>query len=400
MTESKRPERTPQPGTPGVLPVTIAIAGAWGYIGRRILNAAISLGVRPIVFDPGPLPKDVDPERITRIADQETFYRTPANLYHLALHPEHRQRALDILLERSQNPDRRDNGTSPAHKRILILNEKPMAPPEDPVECARLIARVNSSQAIMLFNFPELFHPMTLAIGNYLRQFRHVEIQSMTMQRSKDREADRPRNYKRMVPIQHQETVHCLAFMLWLLGEAKQSLDGALADGLRVVAQSQPYQPPNPHEYPYVVDGRCEYELHWGATQIRGVSDFKKNATWSKRRTIRGVGDGKPFVIEADYLEDRQYLSINGETPVNTAGLDSYQAVIQTFWNWTTHHSRKELLSGPFPNPEFTRLTYQLSSLLWRSSYLGQPIQIADRCALLAFDAEYAAAIRTFAKYE
>src|SRR5258708_6881925 len=125
------------------LPTTIAIAGAWGYIGRRLLDAALALGVQPIVFDPGPTPSDVDLSRVRRITDEEAFYSTQADLFHLALHPEHRGRALDILLVRS--------GSEP----ILILNEKPMAPPEDPAECDRLIAAVNDSRAVVLFNFRE-----------------------------------------------------------------------------------------------------------------------------------------------------------------------------------------------------------------------------------------------------
>jgi hypothetical protein len=77
---------------------SVALAGAWGYIGRKFLDAAWALGLRPYVYDPGPLPEDVDPERITRIADPEQFYRLPVDLLHLGLHPEHRRTAYDILL--------------------------------------------------------------------------------------------------------------------------------------------------------------------------------------------------------------------------------------------------------------------------------------------------------------
>src|SRR5438094_9545063 len=39
---------------------SIAIAGAWGYIGRKLLDAALHLGIRAYVYDPGPTPSDVD----------------------------------------------------------------------------------------------------------------------------------------------------------------------------------------------------------------------------------------------------------------------------------------------------------------------------------------------------
>ena len=41
------------------------------------------------------------PDLIDRIADEETFYRLDADLFHLALHPEHRKRGLAILRERA-----------------------------------------------------------------------------------------------------------------------------------------------------------------------------------------------------------------------------------------------------------------------------------------------------------
>ena len=87
-----------------------------------------------------------------------------------------------------------------------------------------------------------------------------MKIESIEVQRSKDREDPaNPRNYKRIVPVQYQESVHCLAFVLNLLANIRGSLETVFAHGLTVTAHSEPYAPPNPAEYDYVVDGMCEY---------------------------------------------------------------------------------------------------------------------------------------------
>ncbi|MGO8930080.1 MAG: hypothetical protein ACLQU3_24695 [Limisphaerales bacterium] len=46
---------------------SIAIAGAWGYIGRKVLDAALGRGLRTYVFDPGPAPTEFDPQSVTRV---------------------------------------------------------------------------------------------------------------------------------------------------------------------------------------------------------------------------------------------------------------------------------------------------------------------------------------------
>ena len=38
------------------LPRSIAIAGAWGYIGRKFLDVALARGLTTYVHDPGPMP--------------------------------------------------------------------------------------------------------------------------------------------------------------------------------------------------------------------------------------------------------------------------------------------------------------------------------------------------------
>ena len=118
MTDGKIAEE-PLAG-PKQFPGSIAIAGAWGYIGRKFLEAAQALGVRTLIHDPGPVPDDVSLQGVTRIDREADFYRQKADLFHLALHPAHRRKGLDTLLRRSrQDP-------------ILVLCEKPMADPERP----------------------------------------------------------------------------------------------------------------------------------------------------------------------------------------------------------------------------------------------------------------------------
>ncbi|MDZ7619474.1 MAG: hypothetical protein U1E05_20940, partial [Patescibacteria group bacterium] len=176
------------------LPASIAIAGAWGYIGRKFLDVALAGRIRTFVYDPGPLPADIDADTITRVAEEDQFYRQPAELFHLAAHPEQRRNGQQILLRRAMGEP------------LAILNEKPMAAPESPEECPQLVAAARDSGACMLYDFPELYDPMTERVVNHLRSYRTVRITDMSICRSKDREArENPRNYKRMVPIQYQE---------------------------------------------------------------------------------------------------------------------------------------------------------------------------------------------------
>ena len=116
-------------------PQSIAIAGAWGYIGRKFLDAALGLGLRTYVFDPGDPPDDVDLDSVTRVDDEDAFYALDADLFHLALHPEHRRRGEQILLRRA------------AREKILILNEKPMATPGDSQRCLEVVEAVERSGA-------------------------------------------------------------------------------------------------------------------------------------------------------------------------------------------------------------------------------------------------------------
>jgi hypothetical protein len=336
------------------LPRSIAIAGAWGYIGRKFLDVALARGLDAYVYDPGPVPQDVDLSRLTRVAGEADFYRLDADLFHLAVHPEHRR--LDLLLAR-QEP-------------LLILNEKPMAQPECPEQCRQIIDAVDRSRAIVLYDFPELYDPLTARILDYLGGFRDVRLTEVFVQRSKDREdPGNPRNYKRMVPIQYQETVHCVAFVLHILAALKGSLAAALAGGVKIAGSSDSYAPPNPALYPYVVDGRCRFLASLGDVRVEGYTDFKRGSPWAKRRVLRGTGDGKLFEIEVSYLEGRKFLRIDGTPEPCDPTSSSYEHVLATSTRWARQRDRVGLMEGLFPNPRFTRVAFQISAALWRACH-------------------------------
>jgi predicted dehydrogenase len=370
------------------LPASVAIAGAWGYIGRKLLEAARRRGSSVQVLDPGPWPADLPPGSVTRVGGAAEFCALPADCFHLALHPDQRGELEARLLARA--------ATEP----LWILNEKPMAAPEDPEHAADLVGAVDRSQAVMLFDFPELFDPLTARILEHLAGCRHVRFASLTLERSKDREDPAlARNYKRMAPIQYQEAVHCLAYALHLLGSCHGGWDAVLDGGVEARAVSRPYQPPNPEAYPHVVDGRCDYSLRLGGVRIEGVTDFTRGARWSKRRVLEGTADGKPFRIEADYLEGAKFLRIDGVDQGWDPRADSYTAILDTLGRWRSTVSRAALLAGLYPNPRLAWHTYQLSGLLWRSSHEGRRIALAGRAALEAFDSGYAAAQAGFPRY-
>ena len=367
---------------------SIAIAGAWGYIGRKFIDAGRILGYQVSVYDPGPRPDDVDHEHVTLVEDEDAFLALEVDLYHLALHPEHRDHALQRLVERSRSEP------------IRILNEKPMAAPESPQTCHDLLNTLSGSDVVVLFDFPELFDPITRRILTYLEQFDEVQLTEVRIQRSKDREdPPNPRNEKKMVPIQYQETVHCLAFVLNLMGRFSGSVESALSSGVVMHASSDPYDAPNPEAYAYVVDGRCDYDFLVGDTAVIGHTDFKRNAPWRKARIIRGTGDGKPCEIQVDYLEGAKYLILDGEDQAVEPWSSSYTAVLDGFRELVTGVPAAELSSGVYPNATFANYTYQLSSVRWRASRDGAEIRIQDAESLAAFDAKFAEEIPRFATY-
>ena len=367
---------------------SIAIAGAWGYIGRKFLAAARSLGIKSSVFDTGSEPEDLDLSGLVQFHNAFDFYLQQADLFHLALHPDQRGEGMEVLLPRARREP------------IRVLCEKPMALPECPDQCREIAEFVEHCGAVVLYDFPELFDPLTRRILHFFASFDRVSIESITLQRSKDREdPSNPRNNKRVLHIQYQETVHCLAFILWILAHVRGSLEEVFSDGLMVSAQADKYEPPNPVDYPYVVDGKCEYRMTLGSVKVSGRTDFKRGAPWAKRRTIMGRVDGNPFTIEADYLEGRKSLLINGKRHDDVVDTNSYAEVIKRYDVWCQNVPVHELMQGLYPNPAFARVAYQLSSAMWRSSWKKAAVQLSSLTDLLAFDAGFDDARSGFARY-
>ncbi len=362
---------------------SISIAGAWGYIGQKFLQAAQSLDWQWYAHDPGPIPPGTDESRC--IAGASEFYALPAGMFHLAMHPEHRRAAMDALLARNQSEP------------LLVLCEKPMAEPEHPEHCAEACAAVEHSRAVVLYDFPELYDPMFWRIVQFLRSFKHVQIDAIYLSRCKDREDPGiPRNYKRMVPIQYQETVHCFAFALFLLAQFSESIEEVLAQGLEIQGRSDEYCPPNPQEYPYAVDGMCEYSGRIGQTTLEGRTDFRSGACWQKLRVIRGVADGQRFVITADFLEGKKQLWIEGESGPALTQTNSYEEVLRTCARWYRDVPAPTLKNGCYPNAPLARIAYQLSSVLWRACRHGRRTVLRSLDEVLGFDARFSEAIPTF----
>ena len=161
---------------------------------------------------------------------------------------------------------------------------------------------------------------------------------------------------------------------------------------------SVPFRP-NANDYPYVVDGRCDYELDLGDAVLRGCTNFKRGAAWEKSRVIRGTGDGRDFTIEADYLEGAKYLRIDGRDQGMDPEGSSYRGVLTALDGWTATADRVDLMTGLYPHPAFTRLTYQLSSLVWRSCYEGRRLNLGGTDELVRFQAGFAEAARQFPRY-
>lgn len=322
------------------------------------------------------------------LATEAEFYALGADLFHLAMHPEHRDRAFDTLLDRSHREP------------ITILCEKPMAAPEDPEKCWAIRQAIDRARAVVLYDFPELYDPLLGRIMQFLRGFKDVRIDSIDVQRSKDREDPaNPRNRKRMVSIQFQESVHCLAFALHVLSAFAGGVEALLNQGCSLEGTSRIYRPPNPEDYPYAVDGYCEYQALLGTTVVKGCTNFLRGAPWAKRRVLRGTGDGQAFTIVADFLEGAKQLLINGESQSDVLGTDSYEEVIKTCGTWCRQETAESLPRGLYPHPRFAHVTYQLSSMLWRSCHDQQSLHRATLADVMSFDAMFAAAVPSLPRY-
>ena len=209
-----------------------------------------------------------------------------------------------------------------------------MAHPAYPDECNRLRQAAHGSAGSVLFDFVEAFNPCTLqvrAILSRLRQHGDFRIDHIRCVRTKDRE-DRcnARNRKVIVPIQYQETGHCLAMLLLVL-DRPASFAEAFPDGLAIEALSAPYDPPNPEDYPFgVVDGRVTGVIRAGGLTVSLHTDFKrKDAIPYKSFKIMGAAGGRAFVLECLYDGLGERLLFNGEPHFASTSGSRHQDIIR-----------------------------------------------------------------------
>jgi predicted dehydrogenase len=347
-------------GPTEVVPSSLAIAGIHGYIGQLIYDAALELGVPRIYgFDPGPRPADFSySDRLQMITCEEQFYELNADLFHIATHPEVRE-GVYRLLERGRH----------------VNIEKPMAHPAHPDECCRLRAAVRVSSGTVLFDFVEVFNPRTFQIRAILAQLKKhsdFRITRICCERSKDREDTRNlRNRKIMVPIQYQESAHCLALLLFVLGRSS-SFEEAFPRGMTVAALSAPYDPPNPEDYRYgVVDGKVAGELRSDGLAISIQTDFKRRGTGPfKRFRIEGCAGGRDFYIEAIYDGLGERIVLDGEALAPWGTASRHQDIVRQSWCW---HCKPPALR---PDADFAWLVFGLSAALWTSCHEGREIRI------------------------
>jgi hypothetical protein len=174
-----------------------------------------------------------------------------------------------------------------------------------------------------------------------------------------------------------------------VLGRLAGGVGPVLDRGVALSAEAEPYVPPNPDAYPRRVDGRCQFELTIGPVRVRGDTNFKKGAPWAKRREVRGLADGRPFEIVADYLEGNKQLTIDGRPQPIDRAASSYEQVLLTAHRWHRDVGPAGLAAGVYPTPRFARATYQLSAALWGSCHDRRPLRFASAADLLEFDPHY-----------
>ena len=349
--------------TGGGLPASIAIAGIYGYIGQLIYRAALEVGVPRIYgYDPGRKPTDFrSSDRLLMIPCEDQFYALDADLFHIATHPEQRE-GVYRLLERG--------------KRVNI--EKPMAHPAFPDEACRLQAAARDSSASVLFDFVEVFNPRIWQMRELLDQLKSCpdfRITHVHCERSKNREdAGSSRNYKVMVPIQYQETAHCLAALLFVLDRSSEFTQ-AFPDGMTISGLSAPYDPPNPEDYRYgPVDGKVIGELRIGGLTISVKTDFKRqHGTPRKLFTIEGIADHRDFRIAATYDGLGEHVTFNGKAVPASGASSRHQDIVRQSWRWHIDPP-----AGLRPDVDFAWLVFGLSAGLWASCHDGREIRIAS----------------------
>jgi len=345
-------------------PKTIAIAGCSGYIGTHMTQAALALGMQVYGIDPLLQDHFVSQKNFTEIDTIDAFCDLDADIYYLALQPNHRTPYLARLI-----PDGR-----------FIFSEKPMARARDPHVCDQLITQLANTSATMRYNFLLIYNPITEQIIQYLRSHKKVAISYMKSVFEKNRESRRnDRNKKFMEPIQYQESIHSLALMLVLRGETLsydiQDFDQIFPQGLIAVGESSPYDAPS-SDYDTIPDGRFYGTLTTSGFRMDVITNFKRfdkqrfPTRPQKKVIISGTADGTPFTIEADYQRDHEMLRINN-TDITLPNFRPYEYIWQKLILPNDHNAPHII-----PDEHLARRAYQISALLWHTSFVKQEVVV------------------------
>lgn len=343
---------------------TIAIAGCSGYIGTHMTQAALALDMKVLGIDPFLNSAYLSHPNFTAIDTIDDFCDQHADVYYLALQPNHRDPYLARLIPKNR----------------FIFSEKPMARARDPHICDEIVAALAQSQATMRYNFLLIYNPITDHILQYLRQHQNISISYIKSVFEKNRESRRnDRNKKFMEPIQYQESIHSLALMLVLRGEALKyditNFDAVFPGGLIAVGESSPYDAPST-DYDTVPDGRFFGNLTTSRFRMDVITNFKRfdqkhfPTRQQKKVTISGQADGKEFTIEADYQRGREMLRINN-TDIVLPPFRPYEHIWQSLLE-PTQQNTPFILADQY----LARRAYQISALLWHASFSKKEIMI------------------------
>ena len=366
------------------VPPSIAIAGIYGYIGQRIYNAAVDAGVPSIFgFDPGPKPAGFRySDRLTMIRREEQFYELDADLFHIATHPDRRQ-GVYRLLERGRH----------------VTIEKPMAHPAHPAECRRLREAARHSKATVLFDFVEVFNPHSFQIRDMLRRlagYHDFRITQIRCERSKDREDPRnPRNRKVIVPIQYQETAHCLAMLLFVT-DRPASFKEAFPQGIAVAASAAPYDPPNPEDYRYgVVDGKVTGDIRAGEMTVRNLHRLQASGR-SAVQVLQHRRCRQPACLphRVGLRRHARDVLLDGKVVAISRPRNRHQDIIRQGWRWHCERS-----TGPRPDADFAWLVFGMSAALWASCHEGREMRIDTEAELQETMHRYPESVAKQARY-
>ena len=348
------------------LPHSIAIAGSEGFMGQNIVKAALGLDIEDIILsDPR-----IDPGRYAGLRNVRSvvphhFNDIDAGLFHFATHPGQRS-PMYRLIERGCH----------------INVEKPMVHPENPMEAEAIFDALEASNATLLYDFLEMFNPRTLAIVEMLKNMGDAQLDHITFIRGKNREnLWNPRNESPMLPIEYQETVHCMAYLVNLFANQQGVYDinfeSVFPKGFTVWAKSRRYDAPNPEKYPYVVDGYCAGTIDIGECTVDFLTNFKRGAEKTKRKIMLGHNAYHSIDIEVNDQLGQEYLRINGAEHQPKGEQDQYKSVI--LGSWQMHQEMMQGKRAVRPDARFAWLAFGLCGAIFMSSYLQTEVALRNQ---------------------